>query len=124
VGLWCRLVKLTQACKKLATLSADQRDIAIQSFNKKIVSGGMKSPLAYLNTLVEKGLKNSLGATNAEQPIQTPANDVNARLEVIRLFVSMKKPDFLKEFNKNRAVYIKNVGVIYTEELKAAGLFD
>jgi hypothetical protein len=36
----------------------------------------------------------------------------------------MKKPDFLKEFNKNRAVYIKNVGVVYTDELKVAGLFD
>jgi hypothetical protein len=113
-----------EACKKLAELPADQRDIAISSFNKKIASGEIKTPMAYLNALIEKGLKNGLQAAKTAQPIQTPAKDGKTRLEVIQHFVVKHKTQFLSDFEKNRAVFIQGIGVLYKDELKLAGLFD
>jgi hypothetical protein len=124
-----------KASEQLAQLSPDQQGIAIQSFNKKMVSGEMKSPMAYLNVLVEKGLKNGLEAAGMTKSIQTltptpkiPEIDHKAReklrLECIKAFVANKKDDLLKEFAEHGFVTSRGMGMIIEPDLKAAGLFD
>jgi plasmid replication initiation protein len=56
-------------------------------------------------------------------PVVSPSL-VNSSLEVIKFFVQMNKENYLKEFEKNRGVLIKGVGVVYEADLKLAGLFD
>ncbi len=56
-------------------------------------------------------------------PVVSPSL-VNSSLEVIKVFVQRNKENYLKEFEKNRGVLIKGVGVVYEADLKLAGLFD
>ncbi len=57
-GLNERQVK--EASKKLAQLSPDQREIAIQSFNQTAERGRIKRPMALINELFNLGLDNEL----------------------------------------------------------------
>lgn len=126
----------TEASKKLANLSPDQRNLAIQIFNKTVSAGNVKSsPMALLNQLVNLGLENGLEPIITVQPIpaaiQTPQTPVitlkereNTRLEVIKALVMNKKADLLKEFKERGCVISRALGTIIEPDLRLAGLFD
>ena len=123
----------TEASKKLANLSPDQRNLAIQIFNKTVSAGNVKSsPMALLNQLVNLGLENGLEPIITVQPIpaaiQTPVITLkereNTRLEVIKALVMNKKADLLKEFKERGCVISRALGTIIEPDLRLAGLFD
>jgi hypothetical protein len=129
-------IQTREASKKLAKLSSNQRDLAIQIFNKTVSAGGVKSsPMALLNQLVNLGLENGLEPIRTIQPIpttpQTPKTPVitdkereNTRIECIKAFVASKKADLLKEFSERGCVISRAFGTIIEPDLKLAGLFD
>ena len=131
-----QLVGLTERQKEivgedLAKLTPEQQNIAVQSFNITVSSGKVNSsPMALMSGLIKKGLRNELEpikATQTAQAMQSPAtaqNKQNSRLEVIKHYVTTKKADLLKEFERGRYVLINGVGVVYKDDLKLAGLFD
>lgn len=127
------------ATKKLLALSPDQRKIAIDSFNKTVASGNVEStPMKLFNGLIRLGLKNALEPSKAPEPMSTtsqvqtmprkpqitPEQHNNTRLEVIKAFIANKKTEFLAEFNRNRFVDIRGVGIVIESDLRLAGLFD
>lgn len=130
------LVGLTEHQKEIVSeqltqLSPEQQNIAVQSFNRTVSSGKVEStPMALISGLIKKGLRNELEpikATQTAQAMQSPEtveNKQKARLEIIKHYVTTKKADLLKEFERTRAVLIKGVGVVYPDDLKLAGLFD
>lgn len=137
-GLNERQVK--EASKKLTQLSPDQREIAIHSFNQTAERGRIKRPMALIHELVNLGLENKLepplSAFN-QNPTPTPtqelkthseANNEDSRketlLEILKIKVAKHKPSMLAEFQRIRAVHIPSLGVIYEDDLAAAGLFD
>lgn len=128
------------ANKKLANLSPDQRDIAIQA----IKSANMDSDMAYINGLYERGIKGELKpfrktSKHTPNPKQetlfTPVSGENnagneedsrreTTLEILKLKVAKYKDRMLAEYKQKRAVFIQGLGVFYTDDLAAAGLFD
>jgi len=129
----------TEASKKLAKLSPNQRDLAVQVFNKTVSAGGVKSsPMALLNQLVNLGLENRLEQTNKVEPIQvTPQKPQkptisdkdyrSSRIEMIKVLINdpKRKECFLNEFNeKGYAFHNAAGGAIMKPDLEAAGLFD
>ncbi|MDD1606984.1 MAG: hypothetical protein LUQ18_00440, partial [Methylococcaceae bacterium] len=123
-----------EAGEKLAQLSQEQRNIAIQSFNKAVSTNTVKTPAALMNGLINLGLKNGLEAIKTVEPIpmtQTPKKPVitdkereNTRLEIMKAFVANKKADLLKEFAERGCVSSRALGTIIEPDLRLAGLFD
>jgi hypothetical protein len=123
-----------EAGEKLAQLSPEQRNIAIQSFNKAISTNTVKTPAALMNRLINLGLKNGLEAVKTVEPIpmtQSPKKPVitdkereATRLEVMKAFVANKKADLLKEFAERGCVSSRALGTIIEPDLRLAGLFD
>ena len=135
-----------EASKKLAQLSQEQRDIAIEMFNNTAQQGRIKkSPMALLNQLVNMGLNNELEAPtdvfNA-MPTHTPTNDIKTpvepvmnkeeekekekaqRIRIAKQFIEKNKDAMLNDFSRIGAVYIGGHGAFFEPELRAAGLFD
>ena len=127
------LVQLTERQKievgeQLAQLTPEQQYIAVQSVNAAVSSGEVtNTPMALINGLIKKGLKNELEpikATQTAQAIQSPVTVKKTRLEVIKAEVSKRKNELLAAFKKSRAVFIQGEGMVYEDDLKLAGLFD
>ena len=133
-----------EASKKLAQLSQEQRDIAIEMFNNTAQQGRIKkSPMALLNQLVNMGLNNELEApTDVFNPIptndtKTPVEPVMSeeeakekekaqRIRIAKQYIMKEanKEAMLNDFKRIGAVYIGGHGAFFEPELRAAGLFD
>ena len=135
-----------EASKKLAQLSQEQRDIAIEMFNNTAQQGRIKkSPMALLNQLVNMGLNNELEApTSVFNPIpaHTPTNEIKTpvepvmseeeakakdrarRIRIAKQHMEKNKEAMLNDFKRIGAAYIGGHGAFFEPELRAAGLFD
>ena len=135
-----------EASKKLAQLSQEQRDIAIEMFNNTTQQGRIKkSPMALLNQLVNMGLNNELEAPTAvfnpmstqttTNEIKTPvepviseeeakARDMAQRIRIAKQYMEKNKEAMLNDFKRIGAAYIGGHGAFFEPELRAAGLFD
>lgn len=125
-----------EASSKLAKLSPEQRNRAIDSFNKTVASGKVKStPMALLNQLVNIGLRNGLESAKAveaipevaqtsKKPVMTLKERESSRLECIKVFVTGKKAELLKEFSERGFIMNRTFGTIIEPDLRLAGLFD
>ena len=133
------------ANKKLAQLSPEQREIAIQAIKS---ANQIDSDMAYINGLYERGIKGELKPfkkRNNVTPASTPApvqesllapisdennaaNDEQSRretiLEILKDKISRHKARMLEDFKKNRYIFVRGLGAVYQEDLAAAGLFD
>jgi plasmid replication initiation protein len=69
-------------------------------------------------------LKSGLASQKAIEALLDNQERESTRLEVIKAFVSSKKPDLLKEFEQVGFVTSKAFGTIIEPDLRAAGLFD
>lgn len=129
--------QLAEASKKLQQLSPEQRYIAIMTFNSTAELGRIRKPMALINQLVNLGLNNELepplnsfNQHPVPNELKTPveANNEGSRketlLEILRIKVDKHKSKMLAEFQRSRAVFIQGLGVIYEDDLAAAGLFD
>lgn len=129
-----------EASKKLAQLSQEQREIAIMMFNQTAELGRIRKPMALVNQLVNLGLNNELEPPlnafnqnpnpnpNPELKTHSEANNEDSRREtllaILKDKVARHKERMLADFLKNRALFIKGLGVMYEDDLRAAGLFD
>ena len=137
-----------EASKKLAQLSQEQRDIAIEMFNNTAQQGRIrKSPMALLNQLVNMGLNNELEAPTDifnPMPTNTAINDIKThsepviseeeakarekaqRIKIAKQYIAKEtnKEAMLNDFKRIGAVYIGGHGAFFEPELRAAGLFD
>ena len=133
--------QLKNANKELAKLAPDQRNLAIDTFNNMAKRGEIKrNAMGLLENLIARGRNNELEppvTSFSQNPAITPvfnektpveANNEDSRketlLEILKIKVAKHKNKMLTEFQEKRAVFIQGVGVIYKDDLTAAGLFD
>jgi predicted DNA-binding transcriptional regulator len=121
--------QLTEVEKLVAKKSITKADLDTTTYavimlalKTALTSGGVRSPIAYLNGLINKAKEGTLDASNYNE-LQTKKCHLNRNDEIRNLFAKHGEP-ILLELVTNGAIHVKPLGLIQYDEVKNLGLVN
>jgi len=105
-----------------ADLDATTYAVIVLALKTALTSGGVRSPIAYLNGLINKAKEGTLDASNYNE-LQTKKCQLNRSDEIRNLFAKHGDP-ILLELVTNGAVHVKSLGLVQYDEVKKLGLVN
>jgi predicted DNA-binding transcriptional regulator len=121
--------QLTEFEKLVAKKSITKADldtttyaVIVLALKTALTSGGVRSPIAYLNGLINKAKEGTLDASNYNE-LQTKKCQLNRSDEIKNLFARHGEP-ILLELVTNGAIHVKPLGLVQYDEVKKLGLVN
>ncbi len=121
--------QLTEVEKLVAKKSITKADldtttyaVIVLALKTALTSGGVRSPIAYLNGLINKAKEGTLDASNYNR-LQVSKCQLNRSDEIRNLFARHGDP-ILLELVTNGAVHVKSLGLVQYDEVKKLGLVN
>jgi DNA-binding CsgD family transcriptional regulator len=121
--------QLTEVEKLVAKKSITKADLDTTTYavimlalKTALTSGGVRSPIAYLNGLINKAKEGTLDSSNYNK-LQTSKSQLNRSDEIRNLFAKHGE-SILLELVTNGAVHVKSLGLVQYDEVKKLGLVN
>lgn len=121
--------QLTEVEKLVAKKSITKADLDTTTYavimlalKAALTTGVVRSPIAYLNGLINKAKDGTLDASNYNK-FQTSKCQLNRSDEIRNLFAKHGEP-ILLELVTNDAVHVKSLGLVQYDEVKKLGLVN
>lgn len=105
-----------------AELDTTTYAVIMLALKAALTSGGVRSPIAYLNGLINKAKEGTLDVSNYNE-LQTKKCQLNRNDEIRNLFAKHGEP-ILLELVANGAIHIKSLGLVQYDEVKKLGLIN
>ena len=105
-----------------ADLDTTTYAVIMLALKAALTSGGIRSPIAYLNGLINKAKEGTLDASNYNR-LQASKCQLNRSDEIRNLFAKHGESIML-ELVTNGAIHIKSLGLIQYDEVKKLGLIN
>jgi predicted DNA-binding transcriptional regulator len=121
--------QLTEVEKLVAKKSITKADLDTTTYavimlalKTALTSGGVRSPIAYLNGLINKAKEGTLDSSNYNK-LQTSQSQLNRSDEIRNVFAKHGE-SILLELVTNGAVHVKPLGLVQYDEVKKLGLVN
>ena len=121
--------QLTEVEKLVAKKSITKADLDTTTYavimlalKAALTTGGIRSPIAYLNGLINKAKEGTLDASNYNR-LQASKCQLNRSDEIRNLFAKHGE-SILLDLVTNGAVHVKSLGLIQYDEVKKLGLIN
>lgn len=105
-----------------ADLDTTNYAVIMLALKAALTSGGVRSPIAYLNGLINKAKDGTLDSSNYNE-LQKKKCLLNRNDEIRKLFAKHGEP-ILLELVTNGAINVKSIGLIQYDEVKKLGLIN
>ncbi len=109
------------AQKSLSKIPTLTQQIVLIMLKAALTKGGIKSPLAYLNALINKAIVGKLDTTHVET---MSAPNVISRDDKIRRLFAKHRDKITAELNANGFIFIDGEGSIYKSDFEKLGLIE
>lgn len=109
------------AQKSLSKIPTVTQQIVLMMLKAALTKGGIKSPLAYLNALINKAVVGELDTTRVNT---TPATNVISRNDKIRKLFAKHGEKITAELIANGFIFMNGEGSIYKSEFEKLGLIE
>ena len=111
------------AQKSLAKVPVATQLIILMMLKVALSKGGIKSPLAYLNALINKAIAGELDITR-KTDLQKQTAKPLPREEVIRQLFALHGEQIKLDLSKLDSIFVKEIGVISKAEFEKLNLID
>ena len=111
------------AKKAIAKVSFPLQKIIISMLRAALQKGGIKSPLAYLNGLINKALAGELDIDHIEEAISKKAARESYNEKIKKIF-ALHSETIKMELKKNGYIMIQGIGSLYETDFERLGLIE